>query len=106
MDALSKLFLVLLFTSPFAINATEQKIEVGDSFVELRANYGMPETVTFLSNSDDVKFETIRFKSHQAAYVFDASTGSSMDLQSNSLFKICRVIKNPEPKKSYTCELN
>jgi len=106
MDALSKLFLVLLFTSPFAINATEHEIKVGDSFMELRAKYGMPETVTFLSNSDGLKFETIHFKSHQTAYIFNASVGSSMDLQSNPSFKICRVIKNPEPKTSYMCEFS
>jgi len=106
MDKFSNLALMTLLTSSFAVNATDSVIKIDYTFEDLRAKFGMPSNVSFLSTSTGEKFETIYFESHKTAYVFDSSKGTSMSIKPNASFKVCRIINKPEPNVGYTCELN
>jgi len=106
MDKFSNLTLIVLFTSSLAVNATDSVIKIDNTFVDLRARFGMPAKVIFLSTSTGEKFETIYYKSHKPAYVFDSSEGTSMSIKPNASFKVCRIVNNPEPNVGYTCKLN
>jgi len=107
MDKIYSLLLTLSLSLSFMVSAEVIiDVGVGDTFTELRAKYGMPKSVIFLSNSEGEEFESISFESHKTVYVLNASKGSSMDLKPNPSFRICRVVVNPKPNLGYTCNAN